>query len=147
MQDTFCVRPRVILSTACATGTSVLTTLQVRRLRQRESGVGGGGVKCRQSGPRVCRFTLFRLPPLCVGKVRPRKEGPAPQSPVQTRDLNPALAGVAQWIECRPADRGVAGLIPSQGTCLGCGPGPQLGRERQPIAISLLLFLPPFPSL
>ena len=36
-----------------------------------------------------------------------------------------ALAGVAQRIECKPANQRVAGLIPSQGTCLGCGPGPQ----------------------
>ena len=35
-----------------------------------------------------------------------------------------ALAGVAQWIECWPANQSVTGLIPSQGTCLGCGPGP-----------------------
>ena len=31
-----------------------------------------------------------------------------------------ALAGVAQWIECRPENQGIAGSIPSQGTCLGC---------------------------
>ena len=36
-----------------------------------------------------------------------------------------ALAGVAQWIECRPVNQGVAGLIPSEDICLGCGPGPQ----------------------
>ena len=36
-----------------------------------------------------------------------------------------AMAGVAQWIECRPVNQKVAGLIPSQVTCLGCGPGPQ----------------------
>ena len=36
-----------------------------------------------------------------------------------------ALAGVAQWIECGPANQRVTGPIPSQGTCLGCGPGPQ----------------------
>ena len=36
-----------------------------------------------------------------------------------------ALAGVAQWIECWPVNQRVASLIPSQGTCLGCGPGPQ----------------------
>ena len=30
-----------------------------------------------------------------------------------------ALAGVAQWIECWPANQRVARLIPSQGTCLG----------------------------
>ena len=37
------------------------------------------------------------------------------------------LAGVAQWIECWPTKQTVTGSIPSQGTCLGCGPGPQLG--------------------
>ena len=35
------------------------------------------------------------------------------------------LAGVAQWIEWWPASQRVAGSIPSQGTCLGCRPGPQ----------------------
>ena len=30
-----------------------------------------------------------------------------------------ALAGVAEW----PMNQRVAGSIPSQGTCLGCGPG------------------------
>ena len=32
-----------------------------------------------------------------------------------------ALAGVTQWIECRPVNQRVSGSIPSQGTCLGCG--------------------------
>ena len=36
-----------------------------------------------------------------------------------------ALAGVAHWIEHWPADQRVAASIPSQGTCLGRGPGPQ----------------------
>ena len=36
-----------------------------------------------------------------------------------------ALARVAQWIECQPANQSVASSISSQGTCLGCGPGPQ----------------------
>ena len=36
-----------------------------------------------------------------------------------------ALAGVAQWIECWPVNQRVAGSIPSQGTFLGCGLGPQ----------------------
>ena len=49
-----------------------------------------------------------------------------------------ALAGVTQWIECRPANHRVAGLIPSQSTCLGCRPGPWLGVcERQPVDVSL----------
>ena len=60
-----------------------------------------------------------------------------------------ALAGVAQWTECWPVNQGVTGSIPSQGTCLGCGPGPQWGVwKRQPhIDVSHLLFLPPFPSV
>ena len=60
-----------------------------------------------------------------------------------------ALAGVAQWIECWPVKQRVPGLIPSQGTCLGCRPGPQWGaHERQPhMDVSLPLFLPPSPSL
>ena len=60
-----------------------------------------------------------------------------------------ALAGVAQWIEHGTANQSVAGSIPSQGTCLGCRPGPQKGvHERQPhTAVSLPLFLPPFLSL
>ena len=60
-----------------------------------------------------------------------------------------APAGVAQWIECRPVNQKVASSIPSQGTFLGCGPGPRLGAlERQPhIDVSLPLFLPPIPSL
>ena len=35
-----------------------------------------------------------------------------------------ALAGVAQWIEHWAENQRVTSLIPSQGTCLGCGPGP-----------------------
>ena len=59
------------------------------------------------------------------------------------------MAGEAQWIEYWLANQRVAGLIPHQDTCLGCGTGPQSGvRERQPhIDVSLSLFLPPFPSL
>ena len=50
-----------------------------------------------------------------------------------------SLAHVAQWIECWPANQRVASLIPSQGTCPGCGPGPQQGaRERQPVDVSLI---------
>ena len=59
------------------------------------------------------------------------------------------LAGVAQWIEHRPANQRVTGLIPSWDTGLGCGPGSRCGAwERQPhIDVSLPLFLLPFPSL
>ena len=54
-----------------------------------------------------------------------------------------AVAGVAQWIVCQPANQRVTGSIPSQDTCLGCGPGPQMGmQKRQPhIDVSLLLSL------
>ena len=38
-----------------------------------------------------------------------------------------ALAGVAQWIDCWTANQKVSSSIPSQGTCLGCGPGPCRG--------------------
>ena len=59
-----------------------------------------------------------------------------------------ALAGVAQWIEHRPANWKAASWIPSQGTHLGCGPGPQLGVcERQPIDISLSLSLAPLSKI
>ena len=54
-----------------------------------------------------------------------------------------ALAGVAQWIEHWPRNQKVTGSIPCQGTCLGWGPGPQLGVcKRQPVEFSLPLFLP-----
>ena len=44
-----------------------------------------------------------------------------------------ALTGVAQWVGHQTANQNVSGSIPSQDTCLGCGPGPQLGAcERQP---------------
>ena len=58
-----------------------------------------------------------------------------------------ALTGVAQWIECWPANQRVLSLIPSQGTCLGCGPHPQLRlHKRQPHNdVSLPLFVPLFP--
>ena len=56
-----------------------------------------------------------------------------------------ALAGVAQWIEGQCANKRVTGSILSQGTCLGCGPGLQLGaHEKQP---HIDVFLPPLPSI
>ena len=62
-----------------------------------------------------------------------------------------ALASVAQWTECWPVNQKVAGSIPSQGTRLGCGPGPQLGAwERQLIGVFLThpcFFLSLSPSL
>ena len=46
----------------------------------------------------------------------------SPSLPLSLK-INLPLAGVAQWIGCRPANRRVTGSIPSQGTCQGCGPG------------------------
>ena len=59
-----------------------------------------------------------------------------------------SLAGVAQWIECRPVNQRVASSIPTQGTCLGCRLAPQYGvSERQlHIAVFFPLFLLPFSS-
>ena len=55
---------------------------------------------------------------------------------------------MAQWIEHWPANQRVAGSIPSQDTCLGCGPGPQVGaHERQPHTdVSLPLLAGSIPS-
>ena len=60
---------------------------------------------------------------------------------------SPGWCSSVDWAQA--ANQRVTGSIPSQGTCLGCGPGPQWGpRERQPhIDVSLPLFFPPFPSL
>ena len=50
-----------------------------------------------------------------------------------------ALAGVPQCFEHWPENWNVPGSIPSQGTCLGCGSGPQLGAcERQLITVSFI---------
>ena len=62
------------------------------------------------------------------------------------------LAGVTQWTECWPVNQIVSGSIPGQGTCLGFGPGPQLGVcEMHPIEMFLshidVSFLLSFPSL
>ena len=54
-----------------------------------------------------------------------------------------ALAGVAQWIECRPVNQGVAGLIPGRRTCLGCSLGPGRGRTRGSHALMFLTLSSP----
>ena len=61
-------------------------------------------------------------------------------------NVHRGLAGVVQWIEHQPMSQRVPGSIPSQGTCLDCGPGPQWWTcEKKPhIDVSLPLFLPPF---
>ena len=62
-------------------------------------------------------------------------------------DTIEALVGVAQWMEHGPVNPRVTSSIPSQGTCLGCRPGPLLEVcKRQLTDFSLPVFLPPFPS-
>ena len=53
--------------------------------------------------------------------------------------IDTALVRVAQWIEHWPTNQRVTGLIPSQGTCLCCGPGPvpSLGMLEATIDVSL----------
>ena len=47
-----------------------------------------------------------------------------------------ALAGVAPWIGCWPANRGVTCSVPSRDTCLGCRPSALLGMwERELIDV------------
>ena len=59
-----------------------------------------------------------------------------------------ALAGMAHCTERPTVNPRVVGSIPSQGTCLGCDPGPQCGTcKKQPhIDVSLPLFVLPFTS-
>ena len=49
----------------------------------------------------------------------------------QLKILEISLAGVASWVEGQHANQKVAGSIPGQGTCLGCGPGPWLGHVQE----------------
>ena len=55
----------------------------------------------------------------------PALEQPQKKKKKETYKSNIALAGVVQWTEHRSANQNVSGSIPSQGTCPGCGPGPQ----------------------
>ena len=41
------------------------------------------------------------------------------------QNVKTALAGVAQWMECWPANQRITALIPGWDTCLGCRPGPR----------------------
>ena len=67
------------------------------------------------------------------------------------KEGNLALTGVAHWVRHHPANQRVFSLIPRQGPCLGCRPGPHLGGVQQAtngnfsctlIFISLPFFLP-----
>ena len=82
----------------------------------------------------------------CIIQIKLEPE--SSQNNFTHKPAHAALAGMAQWTEFPPVNQKVAGSIPSQGTCLSCGPGPQLGAcKRQPICVSLPLFLLPFSSL
>ena len=61
---------------------------------------------------------------------------------------NFTLTGVAQWVGHRLEKGKVTGSVPGWGTCLGCGPGPQMGTwERQSTDVSLCFSLSPSPFL
>ena len=47
------------------------------------------------------------------------------QGDVHFKKAKITLAGVAQWIECWPVNQSVSGLIPNEGTYVGCQPGPR----------------------
>ena len=47
-----------------------------------------------------------------------------------------ALTSMAQLVECHPAKQKVAGLMPRQGTCLGCQRQPMLAAVNQPRSIN-----------
>ena len=66
-------------------------------------------------------------------------------NPIKKWAKGPGWCSSVDWVWA--VKQRVAGSIPSQGTCLGCGPGPQWGpSDRQPhIDVSLPLFVPPFP--
>ena len=77
----------------------------------------------RRNTPRHIIITLSEIKEETILKAAEEKERVTYKGvPIR---LSAALAGVAQWIECWPVNQKVAGLIPSQGTCLRCGPGPQ----------------------
>ena len=64
----------------------------------------------------ICLAPLYRMKSCNKGGM---KSDGAERAP------NLALAGVAQWIECWPANQRVTGSIPIKGTCLGCWLDPQ----------------------
>ena len=59
----------------------------------------------------------------------------------------PTLAGMAEWIECRPANQRVTSSIPSLGHMPGLRVRSLVGGAGEATDVSLPLFLPPFPSL
>ena len=110
--------------------------------------------------PKCWRTPLPQTSSAEVGKRSPQARSSLPPSLCSScaknvflhffKDLknqkNIALAGVAKWTECPQANQWVASLIPSQGTFLGCKPGPQEGaHERQPhidVSLPVSLSLP-----
>ena len=85
-----------------------------------------GSLTCREQSSRVW---LHSNPPW--GLLREAADCTGTHSAIppvySVRCQHWPLAGVAQRSECWPVNQKVTGWIPSQGTCLGCGPGLQLG--------------------
>ena len=78
---------------------------------------------------------------------KPASERCSEKVPLKNVRTFHALDGVAQWTECWPVNQRVTISIPSQGTCLGCRPGPQLGctRGNHTLMFLSLFFSLPFP--
>ena len=81
-----------------------------------------------------------------IAKKKKKREKTETHS-LKNKKSSPGWCTSVSWTQA--GNQRVASSIPSQGTCLGCGPGPQWAPpERQPhIDVSLPLFLPPLPSL
>ena len=73
--------------------------------------------------PRADHCLLFTVRAWWILEVKPMKVQRPHFGIIKYKHF--ALAGVAQWIEHQPVNQRVTSSIPSQGTCLGCGPGPQ----------------------
>ena len=77
------------------------------------------------------QVSKLNSPGVTLARPLPREEGetklstlhPSLQSSFNKNTVAPA--GMAQWIEHRLVNQRVSSSIPSRGTCLGCGPGPQ----------------------
>ena len=83
---------------------------------------GGGTLEWRKSALGGQRRKKSAKGRLSAGSM------PSASNPGHCQELpKTALTSVAQLVEYHPAKGKVAGSIPGQGTCLGCGLVPQMG--------------------
>ena len=84
---------------------------------EREGREGVLGQWLEEGEVHIFYVTIWDKGQKCAGKCVTASKCLTTGSP---RKVTLALSGMAQWIECQPVIQKVAGLIPSQGTCLGC---------------------------